>query len=757
MKRLLPAFVFLVLPCLLLWRVVFAGEAFVPAGLLRDVFPWRADSPGSGPPWNPLMWDGVAEFYPWRVFAARAIHTGFLPLWNPHQFCGTPFLANSQSAVLYPLNLLFYALPVPVAFGASALLHLFLTGCFQYLFLRRGPLKLSRPAATIGAMAWQISAWQVSWLALPTFLCVSAWLPLALWLTHRAVERSTYGRAAALGACLGLMLLAGHLQIALYCLLLVGAFALFRARAFPGRWRRFLGLSLLALALAFGLAAPQLLPAVELSRFSHRAGGLPSWGGYASYVRLAMPAWHLITLFLPSFFGNPSHGTYWGWTNYAENACSVGLLPLLLMFLGIGLTWKRASNTRFFALAALAALLLALGTPLDALLFFGVPGFAQSGSPARVLVLWTFSAATLAGIGAEAMLKAALPIKAVVKSLGTLAAVFVSSMAVTLTSIARQTSWTKLLETLRGEGDLWRLPTGLLLGMAALLWLRQRGTVGRTLFAGLLVALVVVDLLATNFGYSQTAPVRDIYPVTPGIAFLQQNANYERVMPINAKWSLYQSPDAVLPPNAATVYGLYDTQGYDSLLTGRYIRFAAAMNGGPPTPQENGNMVFTNGYGSAKAQEAAARFVVSTRHLTGNGLTLRAQEPGMLVYEAQAQPRVRVVEGEGDAAITALSPTRMTVQIRHPSRNGVLVVADQWYPGWKAWVNGRWAEIEARPDVFRSVSWQGETGPALEVQMRYEPFSFRIGLYVMGLALMFLTAAAIRGSRQRLRRDRRGG
>jgi len=49
-------------------------------------------------PGTRLRWDGIAQFYPWRHFASETIHTGTLPLWNPYQFSGTPFAANSQSA-----------------------------------------------------------------------------------------------------------------------------------------------------------------------------------------------------------------------------------------------------------------------------------------------------------------------------------------------------------------------------------------------------------------------------------------------------------------------------------------------------------------------------------------------------------------------------------------------------------------------------------------------------------------------------------
>ena len=81
--------------------------------------PGRRIHPDSLPPWNPLRWDGIAQFYPWRNFAHDTIRSGYLPLWNPYQFCGTPFVANSQSAVFYPPNLLFYFCPLP-ALSASA-------------------------------------------------------------------------------------------------------------------------------------------------------------------------------------------------------------------------------------------------------------------------------------------------------------------------------------------------------------------------------------------------------------------------------------------------------------------------------------------------------------------------------------------------------------------------------------------------------------------------------------------------------------
>src|SRR5207248_686343 len=80
---------------------------------------------------------------------------------------------------------------------------------------------------------------------------------------------------------------------------------------------------------------------------------------------------------------------------------------LLLAVTGL-LAWRRRPRETLPAAAvATLALLFALGTPLNALLYFGIPGFSQSGSPARILVLFCFAGAWLAALGAQALTEAA--------------------------------------------------------------------------------------------------------------------------------------------------------------------------------------------------------------------------------------------------------------------------------------------------------------------------------------------------------------
>ncbi len=770
LRRLRPMLALLLLPCLLLWPVVFRGEAFLPADLLRDIAPWR--SPTALVPWNPLMWDGIAEFYPWRTFYAATLHTGYLPFWNPHQFCGTPFAANSQSAIFYPPNLLFCVMPVWRAFGVSVLLHLFLTGLFAYAYLRQG-LALGRAASLLGAASWQLCHWQVAWLALPTFLCVSAWLPLALLLTDRAAARPTPPRAAALGLCLGLMLLAGHLQIALYCFGLIFAYALFRILPqVKANWARLLPCAAIALLLAFSLAAPQLLPAMELARVSHRAGGAPTWAAYTGYVRLALPPVHLMTLFAPGFFGSPTRGTYWGIGlnggpgAYMENACYSGILTLLLAIFAVVRTWRVNAVTRFWTTAAAITLLLALGTPLNALLFFGIPGFAQTGSPGRILVVWSLCLPVLAAIGTDTFLRGWSP-RGLGQSLLAFALLLVLIFGFTALWIIQNAPPGTMAANLGPEhGDVWRVPLGILLAAAAALWLHRRGSLRTPALGGTLAALTALDLLAAGYGFNRTAAPQTVYPVTPLIAYLQAHAGEGRIMPVNRQWSLYAPPPAILPPNAATVYGLDDTQGYDSLLTGQYFQFAGALDGAPPAPPENGNMVFTYGIGSPEARAASARFIVTREPISVPGLKRRFMDVEGCVYEdAKALPRMQtrgIPEPEEDGPPFMTLPTPPT-RVWMMMNDGFFaprqwIVADQWYPGWHGYFGGSEAALTQGPYVFRTMTLtpRQRQGSAMNnpLEMRFEPMSIRLGLYAFCLALGAAAAIGAVGAGEWLRRRR---
>ena len=828
--------IFLLLGTIFFWKSLFGGDVFLPATLLGSFSPWKQTGLYPVlPPWNPLRWDGIGQFYPWRHFAAESIRSGVIPLWNPYQFGGTPFVANSQSAVLYPGNILFALIPeTSRAFAWSALLHTTLCGWFTYLFLRRLPLPISiampgkpnaRPvgcselSAVLGGIVFTYSFWQVAWMQLPSFLATSCWLPLVLRqitliLSANSSDKSRdsqlrrnplfgdSGDIALLAGAIGMMLLAGHLQIAFYALfaaLLWGLCSLCFLSSEPSRWKlRRAGVCLAGFCLGLALALPQLLPSIELSRMSHRVSK-PSAEGYQAYVEYALPLSGLSLLTLPETFGGDSDpaNPYWGYYekrlpdgnavgirhNLAETAIYVGILPLFLASIVV-LRLKSSPMSKpgfdsvglFFLLLALLASLMALGTPANALFYFGIPGFGQSGSPARCLVLWAFALACLSALGLESLLRRKLSRRETAFACGSLLIWLILGIALVSRSVASPPLGLKSLPSM--VEILSRNVTGLIRcfligGIATLgsLSLRSekggedkaksatRFKFGASAFQIFACLLAVSDLFWTGMGVNPTAKPEQVYPMTKGIDYLQKETGHGRVAPLNQLWGLYSAPPDVMPPNSGMVYHLRDLQGYDSLFLGKYKAFAngfarpnrmGALDSSPP---EVGNMVFIQNGSLPGIGELGVKFAISVPYGdTGfaeeglpSGAPLDTGDSGMGVYPVKnAEPRAFFTpsspssskifpDSPNDYRLEWLedSPTRVTFGIT-PLASGEFTLRDPAAPGWKALFDGKPIDISSEGDLFtRKVSLPEGVDSSRRhmLSFRYDPASFRLGLY----------------------------
>jgi hypothetical protein len=452
------------------------------------------------------------------------------------------------------------------------------------------------------------------------------------------------------------MLLAGHLQMAFYGLLAAVLYALFLGvyGARSGKVRPLAWVATLAAAgtLAVCLALPQVLPAIELSRVSHRATGAPTLAAYAAYVANAFPLRNLITLLAPDFFGHPNRdaGFYWNTNNYAEWAVYVGVAPIILAIVAVALPWRGPQATgmpreRAFLVGLLLLVgLLAMGTPVNQPFFFLVPGYSQTGNPARCLALAAFSLAALAAIGLDGLLggeaNPAAKRRAGLIAVATL--IFVGALGLNASAgfaaLLAGTSFGQLIgRALPGI----QVAIALLVVTAAAVFALPHLTPDRRRLGGVVfVLLSTADLVAWGYGYNPTAPPAGVYAETAGLRYLQKNASDALIAPLNRGWSLGAQPprSAVLPPNTLTVFALHDVAGYDSLFPGAAKeQLRAAGNGEDPSPPENGNMVFV------KSVEAAvgvgAGFIVvppEAPDLSAAGIERVYAGPDMVIYRNPA-------------------------------------------------------------------------------------------------------------------------
>ncbi len=120
----------------------------------------------------------IDRYYPWQAFLSHAAANRELPLWNPYEGFGVPFLALWRSRVLSPFSLPLYSgLPVNSAICVSVFLKLLIAGLCAYYAARR--FHFTPPYALLVAITYQASGMLLSGHWHPAS-DVLPWLPLML-------------------------------------------------------------------------------------------------------------------------------------------------------------------------------------------------------------------------------------------------------------------------------------------------------------------------------------------------------------------------------------------------------------------------------------------------------------------------------------------------------------------------------------------------------------------------------------------------
>ncbi len=218
--------------------------------------------------------DLFVYFLPAYIYEAARLRELSLPLWNPYQGMGVPFLATLQPGALYPARLLLLLTDVPTAMGWSNIGHLVLLVLATYALCRTLG---ARPAgATIGAAVFVIACGR--WvLFTPSFLEASPWFPVAALAAERVIATGRWRWVTLLGIAAAMPVLAGGYQASVYAAYALAVFVL-AILCDPGRrgeraFGPIVGQLVVAGVLALGLAAPQLLTTLSWSAETVRQTG----------------------------------------------------------------------------------------------------------------------------------------------------------------------------------------------------------------------------------------------------------------------------------------------------------------------------------------------------------------------------------------------------------------------------------------------------------------------------------------------------
>jgi len=350
--------------------------------------------------------DQVTAGLPFRGWGAEWWRRlGHVPLWNPEIFGGMPYLgALGTGDILYPTAFLRLIMPTATVINIGFFVHYILAGLFMYLLLRR--LQVSWSGAVVGGLAYQLSGLVASYVqpGHDAKLVVTALLPLVLLgLVAGMRDRRWWGYGVT-ALCIGLSILTQHVQMTYYMLVAAGLFALyicFGTSITTTRDRvRVLSIASVALAVGFGIAAIQLLPAFAHMPLSPRA--VTVQGGFEGSTTYGIPWMHIPEFFLKNFVGWGAPGTYWGTNGLKLHSEYLGLPVVALAVLGAGAGTDRRLRLWLAGIGLLFLLIgLGKGTPFYHLWWLVMPYVKQMRAPGMAYFVVVFVVACFAAFGVE--------------------------------------------------------------------------------------------------------------------------------------------------------------------------------------------------------------------------------------------------------------------------------------------------------------------------------------------------------------------
>ncbi len=734
---------------------------------------------------------------------------GQLPFWCPWLGGGSPFLGSLQTAVFYPGNWPFWLFDARGLISWSLVGHHLVAAAGAYGLCRRlGGTSLGASFSAIAFGASPVLLARTGEGHLPA-LSVVSWYPWAFWMYEEFRSGSRRGFLG-LVVVLSLAVLAGHLQESFYLVLALTCICLFEAGrwTFAGQRARAAGLLarwVLAGTATAGLIAAELIPtAIYLTHTADKArleaGGLTGAPGLANLLQLLHP----FALGGPESYSGPG-AFYW------ETICHFGLVPLALAVLGLVVAIGDRRPVGRLAVTGALAFVLAFGerTPVHRLAAKLVPGLGNLRCPGRWVLLTALAVAVLAGLGVDAVASAREGRGIGLKRTRWLTGSLLATVLVLVATLGAAGLWPSETRRSSRQSPPERFDVTNVLDHPAA-WFALTGAIGCVAlaaalprradqFAALLVPIALAELATFASAILMTLPAESFPRRNPLLETLVQRASGSRVF----------CRQVAITDREALEHGVLKIQDYEPVPLDRTLRgLAIALN--PPRPLSSllGFQPIDMSMASHRLLDLwSARFIILTAddrlpdQSTGWRIVSKQDVPAPVpsrrglpwVYSCRtwenpnALPRGFVVGqartlGPGEDqrdALHGIDPRRQVLLDRDtlpagprqeftPARRvedtpnrvslevqttfpGYLVLADTWYPGWSATVDGRPAPVLIGDLTFRAVALP-EPGMH-RVVFSYYPVGLNAGLTISAVTALVLAGVSIRQSFTRRRPD----
>ena len=419
--------------------------------------------------------------FPFKFFLAQTFHEGAIPYWNSNVYAGMPFMAGFHAGVFYPPGILFLLKDTVLALNLFYVFHFLILGSFSFLLARSWGISFA-PALCCG-ITGMLSGFIVASTLLSNFFMAAVWLPMVFWLFHQFWMRNHIGYFVGLVVAIAAQTLAASPEISIMTMVLLYAHSLYflpRAPGISGVARMTASLGL-AVILALGLAALQLVPTAKLMEHSLRDQGM----AYETHVQGSLEPAKLSTLVLsPDYGGLLDSRDYPSWFTGFLHTIYMGVLGLAFVLLGF--IFRREKPIGFWCVVFLLGLFLSFGkfNPIYEVVYPWVPLLNLFRFPEKYFFISSFAAVFLSGYVLDALIQNIE--KRQLKIIPVLA-VLVFLLGVTL-SVAMGYSY---LDP--------KLPLAVLLVFGCSLVLFHYRKLSQSMFAAVVCLLIVLDLGAKDF------------------------------------------------------------------------------------------------------------------------------------------------------------------------------------------------------------------------------------------------------------------
>ncbi|MGA2113269.1 MAG: YfhO family protein [Bryobacteraceae bacterium] len=687
--------------------------------------------------------DTIRMDTPRLQFERTAWHGREFPLWDPHLWCGQPFLGEIVGAAC-PLNWPLFRLRLH---GEDRLtlgllnwywvyLH-FLAALFAYWLCR--DLEASRMASLLGGLVFSFAGFS-GLLRWPEVLTGLLMAPLVLLFLLRAVRgRRPWSSAALSGMFLGLAWLSGHHEVPIYLSFTVAALWLYDCASRAAGRLRSAALAGVTAVTAILTSGFQTIPGYEYAKLAVRWTGADhpqTWKEaipYEVHAQYSLAPSSLADLVLP-WFG-------------VHTDAFMGIVLLSLAALAVCLRWREQS-VRWLVSISVAGFLLALGgwNLFHGVMYAALPLFGKARSPYRFLSIFLLGAAPLAALGVDALrTHGSSP---ALRFAGRILLAFGAGVWVLgLVSPALHTP---------GPNDFLYFAALVSLLFGALLVARQRGAVSGRWIGLAAFGLVFMELAGVSNGIYLDRNPGQRQSFLPELTRFHAAANFLRTQPGPVRVDATDATDAF---NFGEWEGLDTLYGFGAGVTSNLISMnwptvpvqnllGVGYSFSKHDPRPDQQLVFhdSSGFNIYKNLNAFPRAWVVHQAVRASSLeTLNARtlDPAFdarrSVLLLDPPPALESCVDSDPARVDWRTSNTVGLSA-HPTCRGMLILSDTWYPGWEATVDGRKVPIYQAYSALRGVVLEAGFH---RIEFRYRPASALIGGLMSMIGILSACGVAV--------------